>query len=471
MLINGKLMEKPEKTEVINPSNNDIIDTVPLGNRHDTKIAIIAANNALKIFKDVSSRQVSEELYEISEDIKKNSKTFAKLITLDCGKPIKDSKEEVKRSIQTTLLSAEESKRIYGETIPLDACIGGENLIGFTSRVPLGVIGAITPFNYPLNLVIHKIMPAIAAKNTVVLKPSTQAPLPALKLAEIMNTHLDPGVINAITGFGNEVGDEIVKNKDVDKVSFTGSIETGLNISKNAGMKKLTLELGGNDPLIVLDDADIDKAVDAALRGSYLYSGQVCIGVKRIILDKRISNEFKDKFVKDTLKLKVGDPLNHDTDIGPLINEKAAINIERKVNIALKEGAELLCGGKRDGAYYYPTVLENVNTNMEIVQEETFGPIAPLISVDGMEEAIKIANNTKYGLQASIFTNNINKALKAAKLLEAGSIIINKQSTYRADNMPFGGCKMSGMGREGIKYAIEDMTKTKLVIINPLESN
>ena len=468
MLINGKLMEKPEKIEIINPSNNDIIDTVPRGNRQDTKNAIIAADIALKIMKDIPSRQISEKLYEISEDIKKNSKTFAKLITLDCGKPIKDSKEEVKRSIQTTLLSAEESKRIYGETIPLDACIGGENLIGFTSREPLGIIGAITPFNYPLNLVIHKIMPAIAAKNTAVVKPSIQAPLAALKLAGIMNTHLDPGVINVITGFGNEVGDEIVKNQSVAKVSFTGSVETGLNISKNAGMKKLTLELGGNDPLIVLDDADIDAAVEAALRGSYLYSGQVCIGIKRIILDKRISNDFKDKFVKATLKLKVGDPLNLNTEIGPLINEKAAINIERKVNLALNEGAELLCGGKRDGSYYYPTVLENVNANMEIIKEETFGPIAPLIEVNGIEEAIKIANNTKYGLQASIFTNDINKALKAAKLLEAGSIIINKQSTYRADNMPFGGCKMSGMGREGIKYAIEDMTKTKLVIINPL---
>jgi len=468
MLINGKLMEKPEKIEIFNPSNNNIIDTIPLGNRQDTKKAIKAANIALKTMKNLPSRQISEKLYEISEDIKKNSKIFAKLITLDCGKPIKESKEEVKRSIQTIILSAEESKRIYGETIPLDACFGGENLVGFTSKVPLGVIGAITPFNYPLNLVIHKIMPAIAAKNTVVLKPSIQAPLAALKLAEIMNIYLDPGVINVITGFGNEVGDEIVKNNDVAKISFTGSVNTGLNISKNAGMKKLTLELGGNDPLIVLDDANIDEAVDAALRGSYLYSGQVCIGVKRIILDKRISNEFKDKFVNATVKLKVGDPINLDTDIGPLINEKAAITIEKKVNHALKDGAELLCGGKREGAYYYPTVLENVNTNMEIVQEETFGPVAPLINVNGFEEAIEVANNTKYGLQASIFTNDINKALKATKLLEAGSIIINKQSTYRADNMPFGGCKMSGLGKEGIKYAIEDMTKTKLVIFNPI---
>ncbi len=468
MLINGKLIEKPAQIDIINPFNNKIIDTVPHGNREDAKNAIEAAINAAKILKNVSSRETSENLYEICGEIKKNSKIFAKLITIDCGKPIKESKEEVKRSIQTTLLSAEESKRIYGETIPLDACIGGENLVGFTSRIPLGVIGAITPFNYPLNLVIHKIMPAIAAKNAVVLKPSIQAPLAALKLAELMNMYLDPGVINTVTGFGKEVGDEIVRNEGVDKISFTGSVETGLNISKNAGMKKLTLELGGNDPLIILDDADIEKGVDAAVRGSYIYAGQVCIGVKRIILDKKIADEFTDKFVKATLKLKVGDPLNDETDIGPLIDERAAVTIEKKVNSAINDGAKLLCGGKRKGTFYTPTVLNNIDPNMEIVQKETFGPIAPLINVDGIEEAIDAANNTNYGLQAGIFTNDINKALKAAKSIEAGSVIINKQSTYRADNMPFGGCKMSGMGKEGVKYALEDMTKTKLVVINPI---
>lgn len=468
MLINGKLIGKTEQIEIFNPANNELIDTVPHGNRDDAKKAIEAANKAAKIFKNVSSREVSESLYEIYEEIKKNSNVFAELITFDCGKPIKESKDEVERSIQTTLLSAEESKRIYGETIPLDACIDGENLLGFTSRVPLGVVGAITPFNYPLNLVIHKVMPAIAAKNAVVLKPSNQAPLAALKLALIMNMYLDPGVINAVTGSGSEVGDEIVRNEGTHKISFTGSVETGLNVSKNAGMKKLTLELGGNDPLLVFEDADIEKAVDAAVRGSYLNAGQVCIGVKRIILDKKISDEFTDKFVKATLKLNVGDPVNPETDVGPLIDESAAITIEERVNGALKEGAELLCGGSRKGAFYSPTVLDTVDSRMEIVQEETFGPIAPLIKVDGVEEAIDVANDTKYGLQAGIFTTNINTALKAAKLIEAGSVIINRQSTYRADNMPFGGCKMSGMGKEGIKYALEEMTETKLVVINPL---
>lgn len=466
MLINGKFIEKSEYIEIKNPANNKVIDTVPKGTRKDVKIAISAAKRTSNVTREIPSRLISEYLYDIYGELSKNSKLFEKLITIDCGKPIKDSKEEVKRSKQTILLSAEESKRIYGETIPMDACIGGEEVIGFTTRIPLGVVGAITPFNYPLNLVIHKVAPAIAAKNTVVVKPSTKAPLAALKFAEIANTYLEDGFLNVVPGSGSEVGDEIVKSELVDKISFTGSIETGLSISKNAGMKKLTLELGGNDPLLVLADANIEKAVEAAVRGSYLNAGQVCIGVKRIILDKKIADEFTDKLVKATGRLKVGDPMDIKTDVGPLIDENAAINIEKIVNQSIDDGAELLCGGKREGSFYTPTVLDNVDSKMNIVQKETFGPISPLIHVDGIDEAIDVANDTKYGLQAGIFTDNINSALKAAKKIDAGSIIINKQSTYRTDNMPFGGCKMSGMGKEGIKYAVEEMTRTKLFVFN-----
>ncbi len=468
MLIDGKFIEKPEYLDIKNPANNRVIDKVPYGTRKDTKIAISAAYRASKITKELPSRLISEQLYDIYEELSKNSKLFEKLITIDCGKPIKDSKEEVNRSKQTILLSAEESKRIYGETIPLDACLGGEEMIGFTARIPLGVIGAITPFNYPLNLVIHKVAPAIAAKNTVVVNPSTKAPLASLKFAEIASTYLENGVLNVVSGPGSEVGDEIVKSELVDKISFTGNIETGLSISRNAGMKKLTLELGGNDPLLILEDADIEKAVEAAVRGSYLNAGQVCVGVKRIILDSKIAEEFTDKFVKSTQKLKVGDPMDIKTDVGPLINEDAAIDVEKIVNQAIHDGAELLCGGKREGSFYMPTVLDKVHSKMDVVQNETFGPISPLIHVNGIDEAINVANDTRYGLQAGIFTDNIKSALKAAKKIDAGSIIINKQSTYRSDNMPFGGCKMSGMGKEGIKYAVEEMTRTKLFIFNSI---
>ena len=468
MLINGKLIEKSEKIEIKNPFNNEIIDTVPQGSHEDVQNALIAANRAKKTLNDLSSREISESLYGIYEELSKNSKSLAKLITLDCGKPIKDSIEEVNRSIQTILLSAEESKRIYGETIPMDACAGGENVVGFTMRLPLGVVAAITPFNYPLNLAIHKVAPAIAAKNSVVLKPSMKAPLAALKLAEIMDFYLPDGALNAVTGYGKAIGDEIVTSPIVNKISFTGSVKIGAHISKQAGMKKLTLELGGNDPLIILEDANIEKAVEAAVRGSYLNAGQVCIGVKRVILDDKIADEFIQKFVNETQKLVTGDPMYPETDVGPLISKAAAIEVENRVNTAITDGAELLCGGKRKGTLYIPTILDNVDSNMKIVQSETFGPVSPIIRINGIDEAIKAANNTKYGLQAGIFTNNINNAMKAIKEIEAGGVIVNKQSTYRMDNMPFGGCKMSGLGKEGIKYAMEDMTKNKMVVINQL---
>jgi len=466
MLINGELRDKNEKIEVINPYNNKLVDKVPEGSKKDVIGAIAAAKNAKKSMNNLSSRKIYEILFKISRKMKDHADNFAELITLETGKPIKDTKEEIKRSIQTIELSAEESKRIYGETVPMDATIGGKGFIGFTLRIPLGVIGAITPFNYPINLALHKIAPAIAAKNTIVLKPSSQAPLSILKLGKIFNEFLPAGAINIVTGRGSIVGDEIVKNNNIDKISFTGSVNTGISISKKAGLKKLTMELGGNDPLIVLDDADIDEAVLGATRGSYLFSGQVCIAVKRIILQNSIADDFIQEFVKKTSQLKVGDPMDPKTDLGPLIDENSAIMVEDRVNSALREGAELLCGGKRKANFYMPTVLDNVNSKMELVQEETFGPISPIIRVKNIDEAIKVANDTKFGLQAGIYTQNIKNALKAAEKLDTGSVLINKQPTFRTDNMPFGGFKMSGMGKEGIKYAVEDMTKTKLVVIN-----
>jgi lactaldehyde dehydrogenase len=408
---------------------------------------------------------MSRILYDIHNDLKENSEEIARLITLETGKPIKDSRIETLRSLETILFSAEESKRIYGETIPLDAAITGKSVFGFTIRIPLGVIGAITPFNYPVNLAMHKLGPALAAKNALIFKPSLKAPLAALKMVEIMNSHLPPGTINAVTGKASEIGDAMVTSPFVNKISFTGSVPTGLHIAKNAGMKKLTLELGGNDPLIVLDDADIDLAVMGAVAGSYLNAGQVCIAVKRIILHEQIAEEFIEKLVKLTLKQKLGDPMNPKTDIGPMIDEISAMKVEKIVEEALNSGAELLCGGIRKGAFYEPTVLDRVEHDMKVVQEETFGPISPIIRVKNHVEAFKIANNTKYGLQAGVFTQNIEMAKQAVKEIEAGSVLINKQPTTRLDNMPFGGFKMSGMGKEGIKYAVEDMTRTKMVII------
>ncbi len=464
MVINGKLVDRNNKIDILNPANNQIIDTVPSGSLKDIKEAIKSANQAKTVLNDMSSRKVSRILYNIYEDVLKNSNTLAQLITQETGKPISNSIDEINRSVETILLSAEESKRIYGETVPLDACIGGRTALGFTIKVPLGVISAITPFNYPINLAIHKIAPAIAAKNCVVLKPSIKAPLAALKLIQIMSSHLPPGVINGVTGYSNIIGDEMVTSPLVNKVSFTGSIETGISISKKASMKKITLELGGNDPLVVLDDADINKAVKAAVSGSFINAGQVCIAIKRLILHNAIADEFVEKLVSETVKLNMGDPSKMGTDVGPLIDEDAAKEVEILVDDALNNGAKLLLGGKRLGTFYTPTIIDHVESTMKIVSDETFGPIAPIIRVSSVDEAFETANNTEYGLQAGVFTGSIETALKAAKVIEAGSVIINRQPTFRTDNMPFGGFKNSGMGKEGIKYAVDDMTKTKLIV-------
>lgn len=464
MLINGNLVDSDEKIDVRNPVNNQIVDTVPSGSIQDVHNALNAAKEAQKVIGEMSSRKVSRIMYDIYEDLKKNSQELARLITLETGKPIKDANDEVKRSIETILFAAEEAKRIYGETVPLDAGIGGRTALGFTVKVPLGVVTAITPFNYPINLAVHKIAPAIAAKNSVILKPSSKAPLSALKLVQIMDKHLPNGVINVITGKSSVIGDELVINPIVSKISFTGSVETGVSISEKAGMKRINLELGGNDPLVVLDDADIEKAVEAAVKGSFIFAGQVCIAVKRIILHEDIAEVFASKMVKKVQKLIMGDPIDPETDLGPLIDEEAAIEVEKLVDDAITQGAELLFGGKRDGAFYSPTILDHVNPEMKIVSNETFGPVAPLIRVKNVDEAFEVANNTQYGLQAGIFTKSIDNALKAARKIEAGTVIINRQSTFRTDNMPFGGFKMSGTGKEGVKYAVEDMTKTKFII-------
>ncbi len=464
MLVNGNLIDKDEKIDVKNPATDKIVDTVPQGNREDAKNAIMAANGSKNVMHEMSARKISRILYDIYEDVSKVSDQLAELITLETGKVLRDSKNEMQRSLLTLQLASEESKRIYGETIPMDAGIGGRTTLGFTIKIPIGVVSAITPFNYPINLAMHKIAPAIAAKNTVVFKPSQKAPLAALKLAQIMDRHLPNGAINAVTGKGSVVGDEMVTSSLVNKVSFTGSIETGISISKKAGMKKLTLELGGNDPLIVLDDADIEKAVISAVSGAYLNAGQVCMAVKRIILQNSIAEEFTDSLVEKTRKLKVGDPMNLKTDLGPLIDEEAAIKVEKVVEESVDEGAEILCGGKRKGAFYTPTVLDNIDPKMRIVKEETFGPVAPIIHVKSVDEAFNVANNTKYGLQAGVFTSSVENALKAARVIEAGGVMINKQSTFRTDNMPFGGFKMSGIGKEGVKYAVEDMTQSKLIV-------
>ena len=466
MLIDGEYVSDMDYENVINPYGGEIIDKVPISHLNNVDRAIEAANNAKKYLQEMSAFKVSNKLFNVCEKLKLHREDFAELLTKEVGKPINESYVELDRSIETLKLAAEEAKRIYGESVPLDAGLNGKGFFAFTQKLPLGVVAAITPFNYPLNLTIHKIAPAIAAKNTVIIKPPTDAPLTVMKFAELVNEEFPKGVINVITGYGSEVGDALVASDKIDKISFTGSVMTGLMISQRAGMKKVTLELGGNDPLIVLDDANTDAAVKGVINGAYLNAGQVCMGVKRIIVQEGIYEEFKAKLVEETSKIKMGNPMDKKTQLGTLISKKAAVHVEETVNNAVKDGAQILIGGKRDGAFYEATVIDKVTPDMDIVVNETFGPVAPLIKVKSVDEAIKMANATEYGLQSGVFTENYRNALKCANEIEAGTVFINKQSTFRTDNMPFGGFKNSGCGKEGIKYAVEEMTKTKLIGLN-----
>lgn len=466
MLIGGKHISSEDLEEVINPYNGEVIDTIPIAHRQIADMAIEAANDAKSALTEMSAFKISNKLFNVVDKLREKRQEFAELLTLEVGKPINESLVEVDRSIETLKLAAEEAKRIYGESVPLDAGLNGKGFFAFTQRMPLGVVVAIAPFNYPLNLTTHKIAPAIACKNTVIVKPPSEAPLTVMKFCELLNEEFPDGVVNVVTGYGSEVGDYLVTSADIDKVSFTGSVPTGLMISQKAGMKKVTLELGGNDPMIVLKDADIDKAIKGVINGAFLNAGQVCMGVKRIIIDESIADEFVQKLVVATEKLVMGNPQDSKTTLGTLISKKAAIQVEQAVNDAVEKGAKILTGGNREDAFYEATVIDNVSPDMDLVQNETFGPIAPIIRVKNLDEAIEIANDTEYGLQAGVFTNDYYAAMRCANEIEAGTVFVNKQSTFRTDNMPFGGFKNSGIGKEGVKYAFDEMTKTKLIGLN-----
>lgn len=466
MLIGGKYVTGEDLAEVTNPYDGEVIDTVVIAHRQTAQLAIDEANNAKEALVEMSAFKVSNKLFNVVRKLEERKHEFAELLTLEVGKPIGESLVEVDRSVETLRLAGEEAKRIYGESVPLDAGLNGKGFFAFTQRLPLGVVAAITPFNYPLNLTIHKIAPAIACKNTVIVKPPTEAPLTVMKFCELLDEEFPDGVVNVVTGYGSEVGDYLVCSPEVDKISFTGSVTTGMMISQKAGMKKVTLELGGNDPTVILEDADIDKAVKGVINGAFLNAGQVCMGVKRVIVEDAIADEFAEKLVSETEKLIMGNPLDEKTTLGTLISEKAAMQVEETVNNAVENGARILTGGVRRGAFYEATVIDDVTPEMDLVIRETFGPVAPIIRVDGVDEAIEVANATEYGLQAGVFTNNYAHAMRCAKEIEAGTVFVNKQSTFRTDNMPFGGFKNSGVGKEGIKYAFEEMTKTKLIALN-----
>ena len=467
MIIGGKWLDKSAKIDVQNPFDGSLVETVPEGSAEDVKNAITEAEKGYEINKNLPAHKRISILKRCAEIMQERFEDLAITIASEGSKTIVEARKEVGRAINTITISAEEARRINGETIPFDSAEGSENRMGYYYRFPIGIIAAITPFNDPLNLVAHKVGPAIAGGNSVVVKPATVTPLSALKLAEcLLDAGLPSEIISVVTGHGREIGEALVTDPRIRMVSFTGGVDAGEIVSHLAGLKKIGMELGSNSPVIVLNDANLDNAVESCVSGSFWAVGQNCIGVQRIYIERDIYTEFRDRFVERTLKYKTGFQLDEDTDMGPMITEAEAIRVIDWVDEAVKMGAKTLCGGTRKGSLVQPTVMENMAVGAKLDCQEIFGPVVSLYPIDSLESAVEKSNSVNYGLHAAIFTSNLNSAHYAIRNLDAGSVIINDSTDYRIDLMPFGGVKNSGLGREGIKYALQEMTEPKVVCFN-----
>lgn len=450
---------------VRNPFNGKEVGVVSNMPPTVARSLIDSAKNGARINRNLSRHSRARVLETCASLVERDSQVFASLIVAEAGKTIRQAKKEVMRCVNTLRLSADEARRNGGEVIPFDAYVGSENRQGWFSREPLGVIVAITPYNDPLNLVAHKLGPAIAGGNAVVLKPSELTPLSATKLVEYLVTAGMPSDVVVIATGGAALGEALVASREVRMISFTGGFVTAEKIACTAGLKKLAMDLGGNAPVIVLNDCDLEDAVASCVSGAFWAAGQNCIGTQRILVEASIYEEFRKKFVAATGMLKVGDPSLMDTDVGPMISAKSAARAKSAVDAAIGRGAKLLCGNTQDGAIYAPTVLEDVSFDCEVWMEEAFSPVVILQRVQSLDEALCLANSPEYSLHAGIFTSDLHAALKAADKLEASGVMINDSSDYRADAMPFGGFKYGSLGREGVRFAYEDMTQSKVVCI------
>ena len=465
--IGGKWIETGKTIDVIDKYTSEVIGKVPKAGKDEVNMAIEAAKTSFEEMKGLPAYRRSEILEKAANLIKERREEIATMICREAGKAWKYSVGEVNRGYETFKFASEEAKRIHGETVPMDASASGVGRIGYYIRVPMGVIGAITPFNFPLNLVAHKVAPAIASGNTVVLKPASTTPITALILAEILKeAGLPEGAFNVVIGPGSEVGEAIVTDDRVRKITFTGSAKVGDRITRIAGIKRVTLELGNNSATIIEKDANIDKAIPRCVDSAFANSGQVCISLQRIYVHKDIADEFTEKFARATEKLKVGNPLDKDTDLGPMIDENEAKRAEEWIKEAISQGAELVTGGTREGRVLRPTVLKNTTGDMRVMCMEVFAPIVSIVEYETFEEAIQHVNDSDYGLQAGIYTNDIRKIHYAIDNLDVGGVMINDTSIFRVDHMPYGGNKMSGIGREGVRFAIEEMTNIKMVMVN-----
>lgn len=467
MHIGGKWMDSDDRIDVVNPFDGTTIDTVPKATPQDVSDAIATAAKGAEVMRKMPAYERYQLLDRAARLMYERQQDLGRTITLEEGKVLAEGLGEAGRSAETITLSAEEAKRLTGETLDLSAASNGAGKFGFTLRVPCGVVVAITPFNFPLNLVCHKVGPALAAGNAVIVKPASDTPLSAIKLVEILlEVGFPPEAVSVLTGSGASVGDAIASDPRVRKISFTGSRDVGEQICHTAGLKKVTMELGSNSPVVVMDDADIDKVADGVALAGFANAGQVCISAQRILVEDKAYGDLTDALQARVGGITTGDPLADGTKMGPMIRESDAERVESWIQEAVAAGARLVAGGSRNGTLHQPTVLADVTPGMRVSRDEVFGPAVALTRVSNIDEAIAIANDTNYGLSASIFTQDIDRAIKYAQNVESGNIHINWGTMWRADMMPYGGLKDSGMGKEGPKYAIQEMTESKMIVIH-----
>ena len=464
MYIAGQWVDKSAKVPVLNPYDHSEIDTVPRGDAGDVDAAISSA----VVGADIMARMPSYERYLIikkaADLIAERSEEHARILSMEEGKTIAEARGEIGRAVQTLTMSAEEGKRIHGETVPLDAAPGTGKAFGFTIRVPCGVVAAICPFNFPLNLVCHKVGPALAAGNAVIIKPASDTPLSALKLTEVLlEAGLQPEAVQCVTGPGGEIGDALSTDRRVRKISFTGSRDVGERICQKAGIKKVTMELGSNSPMIIMPDADLDKVAQATIASGYSNAGQVCISTQRVLVDAKVYGEYLDVLKPQVERMNVGNPQAQGTQMGPMIRESDAIRVGDWIEEAVSSGARVVAGGDREGTLHAPTVVADVTPAMRISYDELFGPAVAVSHFKDIDEAITMANDTIYGLSAGLFTQNLEWAMRFAREVHSGNLMINSSPQFRADLMPYGGLKDSGMGKEGPYYAVQEMTELKMI--------
>ncbi|MDA8334058.1 MAG: aldehyde dehydrogenase family protein [Peptococcaceae bacterium] len=465
LYIDGRWRTTGDHLGVTNKYTGEVMAKVAVSGPAEVDAACAAARRALAE-SPLTPWQRYQILSRVSAAILERREEIALTIAREAGKPLKEALVEAGRAANTFRLSAEEATRIHGEMVPLGSA-GTENRFAYTIRVPVGVVCAITPFNFPLNLVAHKVAPALAAGNTVVLKPASATPLSSLTLCHLLEeAGLPPGCLNLVVGGGAGVGEMLLGDGRLDFYTFTGSPPVGRHIRDRVGLRPVTLELGSNSATIVHGDADLERAAAACGRMAFANAGQVCISVQRIMVERRVLEDFCRLLVESAARLVVGDPTDPGTDVGPMISLEAAVKAENRVREAVEGGARLLTGGRRDGVMFHPTVLTAVRPDMKVVCEEVFAPVVTVIPYDGFEEALDLVNDSRFGLQAGVFTRSLDLAMRAAQRLDVGGVMINDTSAFRADEMPYGGEKGSGAGREGPRWAVAEMSRTRVVVLN-----